>query len=157
MRYCVRALAICAVLLLTPSCKEQADADVTLRQELRHANGLTVRRPDGFSVTEETDGFAFKEDGMIRYPRVLRVLRLEKAPSHTPTGSRKLRSGATASYRTGRRGGGMGGDDHTLIAWRAVDGAWIMVSASVQAEFGVPGFPVAWVLIDQARIAGPKD
>jgi hypothetical protein len=156
MRHCVQILLICPVLLLALSCKEQGEADVRLLEELRHTNGLTVRRPDGFRATEQTGGFAFQEEGMIRYPRFLRVVRLEQAPARVPTGSRELRSGATASYAIEKRSGGMGGDEYELIVWRSIDGIWILVSETVQVEFGEPGFPVAWALINQAWIAKSK-
>ena len=97
MRGWLRILLIYALLPLALSCEEHGDVEVTLREELRHANGLAVRRPDGFLAIEEAAGFAFEEEGMIRAPRYLCVLRLEQAPSQAPNGSRKLESGASAS------------------------------------------------------------
>jgi len=157
MRHCLRILLVCAVLLPALSCKEQGEAEVTLQEELRHANGLTVRRPDGFRTIEEACGFAFEEEGMIRSPRVLRVLRLEQAPSHASPGSRKLESGTTASYAIERRSGGSGGDEYEFTVWRATDGLWIVVSEAAQSEAGEPNFATAWALIDHARIAAPKE
>ncbi len=157
MRVWLRLLLVCAVLPLALSCKEQGDVEVTLREELRHANGLAVRRPDGFRAVEEAGGFAFEEDGMIRSPRYLRVLRLEQAPSQAPKGSRELEGGARASYAVERRSGGSAGDEYELTAWRAAGGLWIVVSETAQSEAGEPDFPAAWALIADARIDPPKE
>jgi hypothetical protein len=157
MRVWLRILLICAVLPLALSCEEQGDVEVTLQEELRHANGLAVRRPDGFRAIEEAAGFAFEEEGMIRSPRFLRVLRLEQAPSQEPTGSRKLESGVSASYAVEKRSGGSAGDEYELTAWRAAGDSWIAVSETAQSELGEPDFAVAWVLVDQARIAAPTE
>lgn len=157
MRSWLRILLISAVLPLVLSCEEQGDVEVTLREELRHANGLTVRRPDGFRAMEEAAGFAFEEEGMIRAPRYLRVLRLEQAPSQAPQGTRKLKSGASASYALESRSGGSGGDEYELTTWRAAEGGWIAVSETAQSETGEPDFAAAWILIDRARIAGSSE
>ena len=153
MRIWLRVLLICAALPLALSCEEQGDAEVTLQEEMRHANGLTVRRPDGFRAIEEAGGFAFEEEAMIRSPRFLRVLHQEQAPSQAPDDSRKLESGESASYALERRSGGSGGDEYKLTVWRAAEGGWIVVSETAQSERGEPDFALAWVLIDQARVA----
>jgi len=149
----LRILLICAVLPLALSCEEQGDSGVTLKEEVRHASGLAVRRPDGFRPIEEAGGFAFEEEAMVRSPRFLRVLLQEQAPSQEPSGSRKLESGASASYVLERRSGGSGGDEYELTVWRAADGSWIVVSETAQSELGEPDFALAWALIDEARIA----
>ena len=157
MRRRLRILLICAALPLALSCEEQADVEVTLREELRHANGLAVLRPDGFRAIEEAAGFAFVEEGMIRAPHYLRILRLEQAPPQAPQGSRKLESGASASCAVARRSGGSAGNEYELTAWRAAGDSWILVSEIAQSEMGEPNFATAWALIDQARIAGSSE
>ncbi len=157
MRIWLRNLLICALVPLALSCEEEGNVKLTLQEEVRHANGLAVRRPDGFRTIEEAGGFAFEEEGMMRSPRFLRVSRVEQAPSQTPQDSRELEGGASASYTVERRSGGSGGDEFALTAWRSTDGGWIVVSEVAQSERGEPDFAAAWALIGSARVAAPKD
>ena len=153
MRTWLRNLLICALVPVVLSCEEQGDVTVALQEEVRHANGLTVRRPEGFRTIEEAGGFAFEEEGMVRSPRFLRVRRSEQAPDKAPQGSRTLASGADASYAVEQRSGGSGGDEYELIVWRPAEGGWIVVSETAQSELGEPDFVAAWALIDDAGIA----
>ncbi len=157
MRTWLKVLLICALVPLALSCDEQGELKVTLQEEVRHANGLAVRRPDGFRTIEEGGGFAFEEEGMVRSPRFLRVRRVEQAPSQTSQDSRELEGGASANYTVERRSGGSGGDEYELTVWRAAEGSWIVVSETAQSELGEPDFALAWALIDQARIAAASE
>lgn len=157
MRDGTRMLLAWAVLLLAVSCEEPAEFDVTLHEELRHADGLVVRRPDRYHVIESVEGIAFQEDGNIRSARHVRVTRRTRAPSIAPEGSRDLPGGATARYAMETGEGGSGGTEYKLTVWRPAGDAWIVVSETAQAELGEPGFFVAWALIDQARIEGADE
>ena len=142
----------CAALLLVPSCSEPVA--VTLMEEVRHSNGLAVRRPDGFDVTEKADGLALKEHGALRSPRSVRVMLMDEAPATKPRSERRLANGATASYAVERHSGGSGGNEYELTAWQPANGRWVVLKGWVQTEWGEPGFAVAWAVFDTARVSG---
>jgi len=87
----------------------------------------------------------------------MRIMLIDKAPSTKPKSVRRLATGATASYTVERHSGGSGGDEYELIAWRPVNGRWIVLKGLVQTEWGEPGFAVAWAVFDTARIAGSEE
>ncbi|MGI9415439.1 MAG: Tsi3 family protein [Hyphomicrobiales bacterium] len=155
MRHVSRTVLICAVSVLPMSCSEPVE--VTLLEELRHANGLVVQRPEGFDVTEKPDGFAFNEAGALRTPRSVRVMKAAKAPSAKSKGRRRLSNGAAADYAVARLNGGSGGNEYAFVAWHAVGETWLVLRARTQSEWSEPNFAVAWAVFGTARVAGPAE
>ncbi len=145
------ALASAALLVVPAACDGDDPQDLLLQQVHRHANGLIVPQPDGFEVIENPDGFLFREEGMIRAPRLLQVSLSPVPPHFDADGRRPLPDGETASHATIRREGGSGGRLYELIVWRPVDGGWIVISELAQSEWGTPRFSVAWALIERTR------
>ncbi len=149
MRHIAGWILVCAVLL---GCDEAPPDPLLLPEMLRHANGLTVPRPDGYEVFEQADGFLFREAGDIRSPRSLEVVIGRTLPDLAIDGHRQLPGGGTAAYAARTLNGGSGGTEYALVAWRRVDGRLIVFREQAQSEWGEPGFALIWAVIDRTGI-----
>lgn len=141
-----------AALLAGAGCDESPTDELLLARVVKHANGLVIPPPTGFEVAVQSDGFQFRERGDIRSPRLVEVTLDESSPAIAADGHRRLPGGVRAAYAKQALNGGSGGTAYALIAWRAIDDRWIVVRGQAQSEWGEPGFPVVWALLERARI-----
>ena len=151
LRYRAAGVLVGAALLAGAGCDETPPDELLLARVVQHANGLVVPPPAGFEVVVQSDGFQFRERGDIRAPRLVEAALGDSPPAIAADGHRRLPGGGRAAYASRTLNGGSGGTEYALIAWRAADDRWIVVRGQAQSEWGEPGFPVVWAMIDRAR------
>ena len=129
---------------------------MNLLEPVRHTNGLTIQRPDGFDASQSADGFVLKEQGSLRSPRSIEILLLDEPPSKVPTSERRVWNTATVPFAVERHSGGSGGDEYELTAWHRLSGKWLVLKGWAQTEGAEPGFTVAWAVYSTASADGSK-
>jgi hypothetical protein len=120
-------------------------------EELRHPNGLRTAVPQGYKVeTSSSDGFRF---GPVKAQRMIDgidVRRVSAMPILKPSGQGVLTTGER--YMIEDMGGGSGGTEYQLTAWKEAGDAWIVVVAIEQTEFGEPSFNAGWAVLERSTL-----
>ena len=129
-------------------------ASVGFGETLRHPNGLQTAVPEGYKLEAQTaDGFRFGPSRQQRLINWIEVRRASAMPVLTPTGLEVLRTGER--YLIEDMGGGSGGTEFQLTTWKEAGGAWIVVVAVEQSEFGRPQFAAGWAVIERSTLDAP--
>ncbi len=122
---------------------------------LKHENGLISILPAGYEARPRLAGFFFSQKGSLRYNRTISVTRAAVKPSMKPGEGEVTSSGRR--YLIQSLGGGSGGIEYRLTAWKKVSDGWIVVEAYDQVEIFSPDFDLAWSVLRQARVDQRKE
>ena len=142
-RHLYRAIIILIALLAWTTPNHAGDT-------LKHENGLTAPLPEGYEAIIGEAGFFFSQIGSLRYNRTISVTRTAVKPSVKPDDGEVTSSGRR--YFIQSLGGGSGGIEYRLIAWKKVSDGWILVEAYDQVEIFSPNFDLAWTVLRKARV-----
>jgi hypothetical protein len=129
----------------------RAVAGIRFGEVLRHANGLRTAAPEGYSMDERPEGFFFRLAASTRAMNWIAVARSATLPQLTPA-DEVIARGKNHVIEAG--GGGSGGTEYQLSAWKASGGAFIVVTAVEQRELGTPTFDAAWAVFERSTLEG---
>ena len=133
------------------SCRDEPiqPATVAFVETLRHENGLTLGRPEGFRASIQENGIHLMPEYGSRSTPYVEIARQPDAPTGLDAEAAELAGVGPVSYAmTQLHNPGSGGDEHRLIAWRAVGDHWIVLTAGGLAEAFAPSpdFGIAWAV-----------
>jgi hypothetical protein len=128
-----------------------AAAGIRFGKELRHANGLRTAMPEGYKMDESPEGFTFRLTASTRAMNWIAVARSAALPRVTPV-DEVIARGENHLIEAG--GGGSGGTEYLLSAWKASGGAFILVTAVEQMELGTPTFDAGWSVLERSTLEG---
>lgn len=127
---------------------------VPFGEELRHSNGLRTAVPSGYKLDAQMpEGFSFDRAKPQRLVDHIQVWRSASRPELKASGLQVLTKSAT--YMVEDVGGGSGGTEYQLTAFREVPGGWIVVVAVQQSEFLTPRFEAGWAVLERSTIETP--
>jgi hypothetical protein len=127
---------------------------IAFGEELRHPNGLRTAVPQDYKVAAQIPhGFRFDHARQQRLVYTMAVLRAAAMPVLTSRGREVVSSGRR--YMIEDMGGGSGGTEYQLTAWKEAEGGWLVVVAIEQTEFGRPPFDAAWAVLERSMLEAP--
>ena len=144
---------ISALLATSLAACEEKGTEVRIAEELEHANGLRTVLPQGFRAVTTAAGFQFDEQGELRSPKKITIVRSDAKPELAAEGEQTLPDREEAQYAVQELQGGSGGNVYQLTAWRKATDGWIVMTEYVQVEHFDPDFAVGWAVLGQARLS----
>ena len=144
---------ISALLAASLAACEEKGAEVPIAEELAHANGLRTVLPQGFRAATTAAGFEFDEEGELRSPKRITIVRSDAKPELAAEGEQTLPDREEARFAIQELEGGSGGDVYQLTAWRKATDGWIVMTEYVQVEHFDPDFAVGWAVLGQTRLS----
>lgn len=149
----VAFFSICLLFVLS-ACSSSPDAKQPEGKPMRHENGLIVTVPESLYEVEKTaSGFRLIPAG-TRDTRSQTEILLELEPIRPPGEFPLTRSlgGIEAHYRIDSVGGGSGGEERTLRAFKPSGTRHISLTQTIQSEMPHDSaFDPAWKLLSGAH------
>lgn len=155
MRHSLQWSPIFAFLVIVFAACNASRAQPANTGEMRHPNGLRSISPKGFTPERIPEGFEFAEQGNLRVVKRIMIVRNSRKPSAPTDQSNIVSSGR--HYVVQNIGGGSGGTEYRLTAWKQALGGWIVLTAYDQVELFEPDFSVAWGVLKQATLVERLD
>lgn len=149
---------ICLIVLVTGAVAwtvvVRGAGDIVFSEKLDHPGGLRAELPDGYRAEQRPQGYRFSSPENTRLVRWIEITETVTPPHIVPSGETVVERSSHHILET--MGGGSGGTEYQLIAWKAAGDRFITVTAIEQTEWGTPDFAAAWAVLKRSSFEATK-
>lgn len=149
---------ICLIVLVagavTWAVTVRGTGEVAFAEKLDHPGGLRAELPAGYRAEQRLEGYRFSPPENTRLVRWIEITETVTPPHVVPSGETVVER--SSHHILEAIGGGSGGTEYQLIAWKAAGDRFITVNAIEQTEWGTPDFAIAWAVLKRSRFEATK-